>query len=296
MDYFGPIEVTVGRRHEKRWGVIFTCLASRAVHLELASTLNTCSAIMAIRNFTNRRGPPKIIHCDNGTNFRSAEKELKLATNAIDRNQLYAQAQSNLPGTEPIKFKFSPPLSPWIGGVWERLIRSVKTVLYTILKERAPKDETLRSFLIEAENILNSRPLTYQSTNIDDPEAITPNHLLRLSNRLVYAPGVFEEEKYGRKQWRESQILADRFWKRWLLEYVPTLNKRTAWHVDSPPLKKGDVVLLMEDNPRNCWKRGIVLELHHGLDSKIRSVDIKTTNGIRTRPVRKLARLDLSIW
>ncbi|XP_070068035.1 uncharacterized protein [Drosophila takahashii] len=74
IDYFGPMLVSVGRRREKRWVVIFTCLTIRAVHLELANSLDTASCVMVIRNFINRRGSPREIYSDNGTNFKAAEK------------------------------------------------------------------------------------------------------------------------------------------------------------------------------------------------------------------------------
>ena len=76
MDYFGPLMVKRGRAEVKRYGVIFTCLVSRAVHLEVASSLDTDSAINAIRRFTARRGPVKHMRSDNGTNLVGAEKEL----------------------------------------------------------------------------------------------------------------------------------------------------------------------------------------------------------------------------
>ena len=51
VDYFGPMDVRVGRRTEKRYGVLFTCMVTRAIHIELANSLTTDSCIMAIRRF-----------------------------------------------------------------------------------------------------------------------------------------------------------------------------------------------------------------------------------------------------
>lgn len=77
LDYFGPMTVVVGRRTEKRWGVLMTCLTIRAIHIELAHSLSTDSCIIAIRNFIGRRGTPLEIYCDNETNFHGADNELK---------------------------------------------------------------------------------------------------------------------------------------------------------------------------------------------------------------------------
>lgn len=72
-DYFGPIEVKVLRRTVKRYGVLFTCLKTRAVHLEVAHSLSTDSMIMALERFVSRRGEPMEMWSDNGTNFKGAD-------------------------------------------------------------------------------------------------------------------------------------------------------------------------------------------------------------------------------
>ena len=78
LDYFGPFHVTIRRSSEKRWGFLFTCLTTRAIHIELVPSMDTSSCVMAIERFISRRGTPSIIWSDNGTNFVEAEKELLL--------------------------------------------------------------------------------------------------------------------------------------------------------------------------------------------------------------------------
>jgi len=121
IDYFGPIEVKRGRSHVKRWGVIFTCLASRAIHLEVASTLDTNSCINAIRRFLCRRGPVLTIRTDRGTNFVCAQKELETTLNQMDHHKIQETLLSN-----NVKWTFNPPFAAHFGGVWERLIKLVK--------------------------------------------------------------------------------------------------------------------------------------------------------------------------
>lgn len=121
VDYFGPLEVTVGRRVEKRWGVLFTCLMVRAIHIEVAHTFSTDSFIMALRCFIARRGCPLEIYSDNGTNLKGTDNEIsRLIQNNLCHEYVSQFAQ--------IKWYFNPPHAPHMGGAWERLIRCVKTV------------------------------------------------------------------------------------------------------------------------------------------------------------------------
>lgn len=233
MDYFGPINITVGRRHEKRYGVLFTCLTTRAVHLEVANFLTTDSAIMAIRRFISRRGYPKQISSDNGTNLKGAEAELRKSIENFNGSQI--KEELCLKG---IKWNFIPPVTPHMGGCWERLVRSVKTSLYAILKEQAPKEEVLNTLLAEVEYMVNNRPLTHISVDLNDPEPITPNHFLIGKTRKVEENAIGEfsdDDLLLRKQWRRSQRISDHFWKRWIKEFLPTLTRRTKW-VDNKPI------------------------------------------------------------
>ena len=133
MDYFGPMDVRVGRRTEKRYGVLFTCMVTRAVHLELATSLTTDSCVMAIRRFIGRRGYPRKIYSDNGTNLHGADKVLRKALEEFDQDVIRAELTP-----KEISWMFNPPAAPHMGGAWERLVRSVKTALKAVLKEQVP--------------------------------------------------------------------------------------------------------------------------------------------------------------
>jgi hypothetical protein len=77
IDYFGPIYVRRFRKTEKTYGCLFVCMATKAIHIEVAHSLDTSSFIQALRRFIGRRGNPKDIYSDNGTNFVGAERELR---------------------------------------------------------------------------------------------------------------------------------------------------------------------------------------------------------------------------
>ncbi|XP_048483474.1 uncharacterized protein LOC125489919 [Plutella xylostella] len=153
-------------------------------------------------------------------------------------------------------------ICPHWGGAWERLIRSVKTSLKVVLKERAPRDETLSTLLAEVENIVNSRPLTHVSVEAGSIEALTPNHFLIGSSSNLPQMGVFDDsDLHLRKQWRIAQRLTDMFWKRWVREVLPEMIPRKKWTKEARPLQVGDLVYVVDpDGPRNLWVKGLVNE------------------------------------
>lgn len=119
LDCFGPVQVAIGRRTEKRWVAIFTCLTVRAIHMEIARDLSSDSVILCLRNFVNRRGVPVRIRSDCGTNFLGAKKQEWVV---IDSSM---KTECNKRGVE---WLFNTPGNPSAGGVWERLIRCVKRI------------------------------------------------------------------------------------------------------------------------------------------------------------------------
>ncbi|GBP44003.1 hypothetical protein EVAR_27172_1 [Eumeta japonica] len=278
IDYFGPMIVTVGRRTEKRWGVLITCLTTRAVHLEIAASLTPSSAILALRRFMARRGTPTVMYSDNATNFTKANKELKEAALEVEK---YATAKR-------IVWKFIPPGAPHMGGAWERMIRTIKSSLYAVLKERKPREETLHTLLLEVEHIVNSRPLTPVEPDLNR-EALTPNHFLIGRSCGISPIGIFKATDADSHTWKTAQRLADEFWHRWSMEYLPNLLLRktsTAGHLEP---KVGDPVLIADKTmPRGLWPRGRIVKTIPGRDNKVRIVEIQTKLGILKRPTSRL--------
>ncbi|XP_068144127.1 uncharacterized protein [Drosophila tropicalis] len=289
VDCFGPFEVAVGRRHEKRWGVLFTCLTTRAVHLEIATSLSTDSFLCVLKAFVARRGVPRTILSDNGTNFRGASRVLKEHIERISTSAVEQQYPT-------LEFKFNPPSSPHMGGVWERLVRSTKSILSEILPKAGLKEEVLRGAFADVEQILNSRPLTYVPLESAESEALTPNHFLKGSSSGLRENGSLEQSgPQLAKGYRVASQIADRFWKRWLREYLPTITRRTKWFQPQlKPVAVGDVVIIVDDSAkRNTWPKGRVIEVHRGKDGQVRSAVVRTVDGLVTRPTVKLAVLNL---
>lgn len=288
VDYFGPIAVISGRKSLKRWGVLFTCLTVRAIHLEIAHTLSTDSFLMCLRNFISRRGIPAEIYSDNGTNFRGADRFLKEEL----KNIKFDEVQIDL-AYRGITWKFNPPAAPHMGGAWERLVRSVKAVLNKISPSQKFTDESLRSALMEVELIVNSRPLTYVSLETEDQEAITPNHFLVGSSNGSKPFCIAENIDY-RMCLRQSEMFANMFWRRWIKEMLPTLTRRSKWFEKVKPISEGDIVIIVDENTvRNSWLKGKVVAVTTAADGQVRRAKVQTKNGIMERPAVKLAVLDV---
>ncbi|KAL7880976.1 hypothetical protein SRHO_G00032300 [Serrasalmus rhombeus] len=291
VDYFGPFLVKRGRGQEKRYGVIFTCLAIRAVHLEVAWSLDTDACLNAIRRFVARRGQVKEMYSDNGTNFRSADTELKKSIKEWNTNKITKHLQR-----KDIQWHFNPPAGSHHGGSWERLICSVRKVLNITAREQLLTDEGLHTLLCEAEAIINSRPITKASPDLNDLEALTPNHLLLLKKKPELPPGVFnKDDNYANRRWKQIQYLTNVFWKRWCKEYLTQLQERQRWSTPARNFGVGDVVLIVDDtSPRNSWPLGRIVETFPDKKGFVRQVRIKTKTNELRRPVTKLCLLQES--
>ena len=236
MDAFGPFFISHRRSQVKRYGVLFTCLASRAIHIEMAKDMSTDSFINAYRRFTARRGPVRELRSDCGSNFQGASGELKNALNKWQKDRIRLHLVKNGcdfqdPPYDDVRFSQNPPYASHFGGVWERLIRNTRNVLSVLLKQHGLQldDDSLHTFLCEAESIVNSRPLSTET--VEDTRAIlpiSPSNLLTLkTNVTLPPPGIFDEpDVYARKHWKRVQFLANRFWSEWRAQYLMELQKR----------------------------------------------------------------------
>jgi len=266
-------------------------------HLEATSDLSTDTFIQALRRFTARRGPIQQISCDNGKNFEGAKNELEKALKEIDQHKVNEFLLSE--SCDKIIWKNNVPKASHMGGVWERMIRTVRKVLSTILYEHAGRlnDECFRTLLVEAECVVNSRPLTTEDLHDPSSLPLTRNHLLTMKNKVVLPPpGVFQKEHlYCRKRWRQVQYLANEFWTRWKREFLQTLQKRQKWTNTTRNIQVGDIVLVKDENlPRNQWPLARVIEVYPDENDKlVRTVKlhIPTSKSSLKRPIHKLCLL-----
>lgn len=289
VDYFGPFFVRVKRSTVKRYGVIFTCLAIRAVHIEVSHTLDSNSFILALRRFIARRGQVKVMYSDNGTNFVGGIRELREAILGWNQAQVHDYLLQN-----EIEWHFNPPSASHFGGAWERCIRTVRKILNALTKEQILNEESLATLMTEVEAIINSRPLTKVSSDCNDDEPLTPNHLLLLKRDPTLPPGLFDrDDNYTRKRWRQVQYMVNLFWRRWTKEYIPSLQERHKWKYPTRNFATNDVVLIVNDClPRNTWLIGRIIDVFPDERGFVRRARVKTKTGTFDRPITKLCLLE----
>ena len=300
VDTFGPWSIVTrktrgGAVNSKRWAIMFSCLSSRAVHIEVIEDMSASCFVNALRRFIAIRGPVKEFYSDRGTNFVGAVAELGMNQVNIEddkvKSLLYKQGST---------WFFNPPYASHMGGSWERMIGLVRRILDSMLCSVSAKSlthEVLCTLLAEVMCIINSRPITPVSSDPSSPFVLSPNSLLtqKMNSEIESLQGLDLKDMY-KSQWRQVQALANQFWKAWKTQYLQSLQSRKKWNDELTNLKEGDVVLMMDNSlPRNRWPLGIMDRVFPSSDKLVRKVSVRVINDKKnvtyTRPISQLIRL-----
>ncbi|XP_043244107.1 uncharacterized protein LOC122392847 [Amphibalanus amphitrite] len=169
-----------------------------------------------------------------------------------------------------------------------------KKALTKTLERADLTDEELQTAFCKAEGLLNSRPLTAVSSDPNDRPPLTPGDFITGPSRVEMAPSASNEGCSLRQRWRRLQQLNTEFWRRWLREYLPTLQVRQKWTEARQNLREGEVVLLLDPSaPRGNWPMARVERTYPGSDGLVRVLDVRTPKGLLKRPVTKIIRLEM---
>ncbi|XP_047984326.1 uncharacterized protein LOC125224867 [Leguminivora glycinivorella] len=236
-----------------------------------------------------RRGAPRHIFSDNGTNFTEANKairrEYEEITASLDESFFNVIIDVN------ISWHFNAPSWPSAGGLWESAVKSLKHHLHRVLGEQHLTFEEFSTLLAQIEGCLNARPLCALTEDPDDLDYITPAHFLSSGPTLH----IVETERDERTRWRLTQKIVQDIWKKWQTEYLCQLQSRCKWTQLKPNIEIGDVVIIHDAHlPAGKWALGRVSEVHEGKDGLVRVASVKTKNSIIKRPIIKLSKLPVS--
>ena len=227
-DYFGPITVKVGRnKTTKHYGVIFTCLNTRAVHLEVATDCSAMEFIQTLRRFFAIRGYPAEILSDNGTQFVGALSDLRQMIQGVDKKVL-----KDYCAERGVQWKFITPAAPHQNGCAEALVKSCKLALKKAVGEHVLTPFELYTCLLEVANLVNQRPIGRPPNDPDDGSYLCPNDML-LGRAFPQVPqGPFQETKNPRKRVEFIQKIVESFWRRWTRDVFPLLVPRRKWNAE----------------------------------------------------------------
>ena len=170
IDFTGALYIRSPEGEKKVYICLFTCASTRAVHLEVVADLSADTFLQAFRRFSSRKSLPQVVVSDNASTFMSAADDLKalFESNAV---------QESL-GNQGIEWKFIPRRAPWYGGYWERLVGLTKNALKKTLGRTFVTLSSLQTIIVEIEAHLNNRPITYVSSESNEPDPLTPSHIL----------------------------------------------------------------------------------------------------------------------
>ena len=290
VDFAGPIYFRAKNKKEgKAFILLFSCSLSRAVHLELLTDQTADSFIRCLKRFVARRGRPRKIYSDNAKAFKCVAKWLFEIMKSEKLNDYII--------SQEISWQFNLSRAPWWGGQFERLVGLVKQSLYKTIGKALLTFYELEEVLLDVEQTLNNRPLSYVEDDIQLP-ILTPNALILGEINLIPT----EEESYQiekgdlRTRFRYLKRCKDNIWSRWTNEYLKGLRERHIMkHGKNTKVKIGEVVIIKsEEKNRGRWKIGIITDTFPGPDDVVRAVEIKTSKGILERPIQFLYPLELT--
>lgn len=301
LDFAGPLYVRNPER--KVWISLYTCCVTRAMHLDLVPDMSAEAFLRNFRRFCSRRGVPSLVISDNAKTFKSASRKLSSLFDCPRVKNHFTSSR--------IKWSFILEKAPWWGGFYERMVKSVKRCLRKTLGNARLSYEELLTELVEVESVLNSRPLTYSSSE-DLEEPVTPSHLL-YGRRLLSLPEPDDREREDgdwepssnaiAKRQRHLAVLLNHFWRRWRTEYLLELREshrdRNSETTNQEPVKIGDIVIVHDEGrSRGLWRVGRIECLIQGKDSQVRGAKVRVAEtGKRPttlrRPLQKLYPLEI---
>lgn len=276
IDYFGPFKLkgeVQKRTHGKGYGVIFTCVISRAVYLDISCDYSTEAFMQVLRRFASFRGWPGKIISDQGTQLVGASNELKAIVASIDKHQVQQFCSE-----KNVVWEFTTADAPWMNGVTESLVKSAKRAIESALGSQILTFSQLLTVFFEAAELVNERPIGQHPTDPTDGAYLCPNDLLlgRSSNTVPQGP--FQAGK-NTKLFFFLQQIVDNFWQKWTRDFFPSLVVEPKWHFSRRNVSTNDVVLIKDnDSIRGEWKLGRVTKILDSKDGRVRKVQVVYKN------------------
>ncbi|XP_019738326.1 uncharacterized protein LOC109523554 isoform X3 [Hippocampus comes] len=286
LDLFGPYEVkdaVKGRVRKKVWGIIFCCMASRAVHADVCDDQSSESFLLAYSRFVSLRGHPRKLWSDKGTNFIGAKpalNELQNHLRCVQTSSVEDIASKN--GTD-WAWSFHPADAPHRNGAAEAAVKLIKRALTSL---KGATDHLtwgeFQTLLFQAANLTNERPIDAHAQEQEESiDYITPNSLILGRSSVGGDTDGLDLVTHPWRRLRNIHNLVDRFWTKWKELAGPNLFVREKWHTKQRNVKEGDVVWIVDPNAvRGQFRLGRVTATRPDKHGVVRDVDVKVCAGL----------------
>ncbi len=281
VDFVGPFVLRQGYTRKpvlvKTYAAVFVCMVTKAVHFELCVSLSTEEFLATLRRFVARRGCPSHLFSDNGTNFIGAREEIRELQKLTESKET-TEAISGFTQAHGITWHLIPPRAPHFGGLWEAAVKSMKTLLRKNLQPHALRYDELLTVLLEAEAILNSRPLQPLHTDEASEGAfLTAGHFL-IGRPLVAPPTPSPPtgKLSSLRRWNLTSRLTADLWQQWTASYLASCAQRSKWCQAGRRLQVGDIVFVKDETLKTRdWPLAKVEKIHPGDDGEVRAITLR---------------------
>ena len=278
----------------KVWLAVFTCLHTRAIHVEVVQSCSTMDFLMAFRSFVARKGRPLVFYSDQAKTFKAADKQLRQLLSE-NMSPVYDE---HFGASCPIEWKFSTETAPWANGCTERLVGIFKKQLKVMVQKHTLTLKQLETLVLEVTQSVNDRPLGVTREGSEDSQ-ITPNLLQfgRHPNPLRTPSTAKMSTMQCSDMWIQRKKILAHFWSRWQSDYLSTLSIDRKWlHDDHTMIKPGDVVILKPETlEKGQWRLARVMDVHKNLDGVVTTASVRLPSGvIFSRTLRQIALLETS--
>ena len=287
---------------QKMYIILYTCLNIRAIHLDLVPDMSSKSFVLSFQRFVGRFGVPDVLYSDNTRSFIKGFDVISSFVVSEDGGEFLRKNQ--------IVHRRIPAYSPWVGSMWERMIRVVKNCLYKTVGRSQLEYFSFITILSDIVDAINSQPLTYTSSS-NDIIPLTPNCFLKPKAKTsLVGPGSDSNSSFWSNPTLAKEELLhsikagsedfEEFRDRWYNEYLTSLREtnRDLYQSKWENLVKVDDVVLVRSpvKDRPFWHMGVVTKLVFGNDGKVRSVFIRTPERqVSLYPIKHLFPLELSL-
>ena len=285
-DLWGPIDIKddVVKRGprviKKVWGVLLTCMATRAIYLDIACGSSTEELLHVIRRAMARCGQIQTIISDPGTNLVGAAREMEEWRKSWDMDKL-----KRFGAERGIQWQTIMANSQHQNGVTEIMIKLAKSVIKSLVKsigEQVLNLNELNTLLAEAAQIVNERPIGLKPNESVDSAFLSPNSLLlgRNSDRICSGPFISPSENWDdpssfRNRFLLVQAIVEQFWRNWIKLFFPSLVIRQRWHINKRNLEKGDICIIKDSNVlRGEWRMAVVTCTYPDRKNQVRNVEL----------------------